>query len=251
MCGDDIKRQVGQKTAALGTTFPGKVITTLESEDKKKPEGFSCVSVWGGAEKSGRSISVPSDAPTPELYRVNLFGEVQGFQQHVASCFVRGAQSGLLFSVTGVQVDAWFVYAQALDPRDAIRVSLQASRGCASLSVTVPARFRGIQSDFTDGVSTWSSLPASFTDAPFAPLETETGFYDLITGTGPGLVVVPVYFRVLRATFTGAGVVTMTSAQGGTQAITSPAVIEPRGTLAGPVTFTVPAGVSYQIEVVR
>lgn len=255
MCSGEGVRVAGQREWALGVSWPGKAVQTLKGADHAKPGGFSCVSVFGGVERNGRTLLAPSDAPATELVRFNLFAEVQNVQQHVASAFVRGSQSGLIFNVTGMMAEAWYVFAQALDMRDSVRVSMHGSLGCSSLSIRVPTKFRTIQSDFTDGLPTWDQLPAEFTREPFAPLETSTGFENVLAGVGAVSVDVPTDSRVLRATFTGAGTVVVTTAQGSPFSLVvaagSPVVLEPRGTLAGPVRFDVPLGVSYVIELVR
>lgn len=256
MCGrGEIVRHVGESTDALGLAFPGTIVSAIHALDADKHGGMTCVSVWGGIQKSGRQTTRTTDAPSWELVRLNLFAEVQGWQQHVASAWICGGQSGLIFTVNGLQADAWYVFAQSADNRDAIRVSMQSDRGCSALSVRVPVRYRTIQSVFAPA---WTDLPAQLTQEPFAPLETETGYYRLLAGTSTGAPIpIARESRVLRATFRSpvATLVVVTDGQGPAQSIPLPAnvdvVIEPRGTLAGPASFGTLAGTEFTIELVR
>lgn len=247
MCGQgEIVRVNGQATDALGLTFPGSVVTTLKSLADKQGV-LTCISAWG---------DVPKGLPgSPELVRLNLFAELFGIQQHVASAFMLGGQSGLIFDVAGIPADAWYVYAQCANNRTKVRVSMQGQTGCSQLSIRVPARLRTTQ--HSSGVPEFNDLPPQLTQDPFGPLETETGFYRTFAGAGGGVVNVPSGSRVLRASFKNDadGLVTIKDGQQGTVQLSMDdddvTVIEPRGTMAGPIEFTMPAGTLYVIETVR
>lgn len=247
MCGQgEIVRVNGQSTDGLGLTPPGTVVTTLKSPDGKQGV-LTCISAWGGVDKA-----LPG---SPELVRFNLYAELFGIQQLIASAFVTGGQHGLLFDVAGIPADAWYVYAQTTNNRTKVRVSMQGQCGCSQLSIRVPARFRTTQ--HSAGTPEFSDLPPDLTRDPFAPLETETGFYRAFSGSAGGIVNVPLESRVLRASFKNDtdGLVTIKDGQQNLVQLVMDdddvTVIEPRGTMAGPVEFTMPVGTLYVIETVR
>jgi len=247
VCGQgEIVRVNGQATDALGLTFPGSVVTTLKSPDDKQGV-LTCISAWGG---------VPKGLPgSPELVRLNLFAELFGVQQHIASAFVLGGQEGLIFDVAGIPADAWYVYAQCANNRTKVRVSMQGQTGCSQLSIRVPARFRTTQ--HSSGVPEFSDLPPELTRDPFGPLETETGYFRAFSGAAGGVVNVPLGSRVLRASFKNDADVLVTVKDGQQNSFQlsldddDVTVIEPRGTMAGPIEFTMPLGTLYVIETVR
>lgn len=239
----------GEFTSQLGSGFPGTSIAQLALPS-------ACVAVFGEARRSA-AVATPIDAISGELVRLNLFAELQGLQTHVSSSWIRAGQRGLVALVTGLQADQWWVYAQAQYPTTSVRATIQALEGCGSFSVQIPTEFRGIGSAFEDGTPTWITLPPGLVQAPLEPLLVEGGAWDVQSITGPGALVVPLGWRVQRIQLdSGApGVVTLTSAQAPPRTITLPAfgqrILEPRGALVGPCTFTAPAGVDVLLELTR
>lgn len=104
---------------------------------------------FDGDESSACSVYV--DAPfegTPAAYRLNLFTELLGIRQHIASAFVQNVPrpfSGLIITATGFLCDGWHLFAQAVSQGGAfpianatIRATMAAKACCTDPFVRVP-----------------------------------------------------------------------------------------------------------------
>ena len=123
-----------ENVRGLPIDFPGREILSVPFDSD---ESSTC--------------SVYVDAPfegVPAVYRFNLFAELLGIRQHIASAFVQNVPksfSGLIFSVTGFLVDGWHLYAQAISQGGAIsatnatiRATMAAKPCCTDPFVRVP-----------------------------------------------------------------------------------------------------------------
>ena len=84
------------------------------------------------------TVYVGVDTRPIGIVRVNLFAELFGVRQLVASAFAPSGFKGVAIVVTGMQVDGWHVTFQATNPTMNVKAGIQAGRGCSGFSVFVP-----------------------------------------------------------------------------------------------------------------
>ena len=84
------------------------------------------------------TVFVAVDSLLTGLVRVNLFAELFGVRDLVASAFVPNGFRGVAIVVTGMQVDGWHVTFQATSPLINMKAGLQVGCGCSGFSIEVP-----------------------------------------------------------------------------------------------------------------
>lgn len=120
------------------------------------------------------------------VVRLNLFAELLGVRQHVASAFVQaGAPPSSVIVVSGHCVDGWHLLAQATSPKLTLRATIGSMKCCAEPRVRVnkdninPPPFAGPE---------LAQFGTQFVDPAMAPWGRENGQYEqfnLIADAGP------------------------------------------------------------------
>lgn len=122
-----------ENVRGLPADFPGTEILAIPFDED---ESSTC-SVYVSTSFEG----------TPTVFRLNLFAELLGIRQHIASAFVANVPrgfSGLVMAVTGFLVDGWHLYAQAAtsggvsSANATIRATMAARPCCTDPFVRVP-----------------------------------------------------------------------------------------------------------------
>ena len=124
------------KTTGAPLEFPGKLVASLLANGDDGTTGttpdddvVTSVSVY---------VAVPNRGlPTSAGVRLNLFAELSGTQQHVASVVCPVGTTGLVMTVTGHTVDSWQVYMQATNPNQDVKISLAGQACCGAPAVKV------------------------------------------------------------------------------------------------------------------
>jgi len=116
-------KKVQAEIQGLGIEFPGKpIVSVVEIES-------ACVTAY---------VDVPSEAAYG-VVRWNLFSELEGIRQLLASVWTLPGYSGVIASVTGYVADGFHLEAQTSNPRQPVRGGLIATECCAAPSVVVPS----------------------------------------------------------------------------------------------------------------
>lgn len=84
------------------------------------------------------SLFVGVDNQVIGVVRANLWAQLYGVRQLVASAFMVNGFRGLAIDVTGLPCDSWHVTFLASSPRINVKGGLIASCGCSAFSVNVP-----------------------------------------------------------------------------------------------------------------
>jgi hypothetical protein len=199
----EIDRIVGFSTA-----FPGSEALSLRV---------------GPGEETGL-VTLAGSVPVrglPAITRLNLFSEISGVRDHIASAILTPGNSGTLITVSGILADSWHVYAQCSDARQDVRLVLASQPCCA------PQRVRVRQDLLSLGiVGEGAALIApDLRDPPLVPWGEEYGLHQTFYRTGGGSFVLPLGSRVWHWTALGidaTSTVTWTTSVGTSQVIPVP-----------------------------
>lgn len=158
-------RKADGRVSQLPRDFPGVQVCSLDVRDF---DDYGCVTLYASVPRTGVAA----------LCRFNLFAELQGVQQHVASAFGVTGFSGLLLSVSGFCADSWHCYAQGTSQTTGnVKVALVGLDCCAEPAVRIQATQMEpnflIEADWFD---------QQFTNPPRAPLGLEHGNYVALAG---------------------------------------------------------------------
>lgn len=183
MAKNTVAKQVG-----WGPGAPGTLSCSLDSE---KNEEIGLVSLY---------VSVPSLGQlTGSFVRFNLFGDVSGTEQHVASAICPAGTVGEIITVSGHVADTWHVYVQATKNQQTAKIGLAGKPCCASPGVLVrPDLLAPIfaPSELGLGELAWF---------PMVPWGNEFGAAQTFQVTGTGTLTLPAGARVNHWLVLGTG----------------------------------------------
>jgi hypothetical protein len=140
------------RVSGIGLEFPGKEILALDSGPCE--EGIGSVTLYGSVPSRGFSAFV----------RFNIFSELLGNRQHVASVIVPSGVNGELVSISGHIADSWHVTAQASTSRQDVKLAIIGLRCCAS------PRIRANVALLAPFSATTEAIPAPLLVAPITPM---------------------------------------------------------------------------------
>ncbi len=237
----------------LPLAFPGREVLQLPRIDGEHRRAVNSGNVMVYA-------TLPNTG-TGGVARINLFAELLGIREHVASAFVvAGASPSSVINVSGHVVDSWHVLVQATAADLRPRVAMASQDCCGEPRVRVnknnltPPPLLSVETAFNDQMI----LP------PMVPWGRENGQYVLFTAdndAGPTLETFPPGSRLTRVEIiaaAGADAVVTFRDQFGVQSLI-PTINVPQGeqvelfvngdTIVGSVTFS---DISYfAVELVR
>jgi len=153
----------------LPAEWPGRGLVSLDMTEGTEP---GIVSVFASVSSRG----------FPAVVRLNLFSELSGIRQHVASCFLNSGDTGEFISVTGHLADSWHVTGQASAPQQDVRVSLVSTGCCATPAVVVQPS--ALVQAFTEG-------GGGLYRAPWVPMGVNLGAAGVFSVAGTSTVNFP------------------------------------------------------------
>ena len=164
------------KLNGYGAQFPGTDALSLDVG--KGEQEFGLVSLYAAVPRMSLGAFV----------RFNLFSELMGTRQHIASAICPEGTTGELIVVSGHLADSWHVTVQASDARQDVKVGLVALQCCASPAVRVRADLLALAfADFDEDEPQLNALMAP----PLVPWGVEFGALQVETVSGSGVLVTP------------------------------------------------------------
>jgi len=164
--------------------------------------GTEALSLTTGPGEETGLVTLAGSVPVrglPAIARLNLFSELSGVRDHIASAICPVGTSGTLITVAGILADSWHVYAQCSDARQDLRLALASQPCCA------PQRVRVRQDLLSLGVTGEGAAPiaAALVEPPLVPWGEDYGLHQSYYRTGTGLFVLPQGSRLWRWTAFG------------------------------------------------
>lgn len=171
------------KLNGYGPGFPGTDALSLDCD--RGEEEFGLVSLYAAVDRMNLGAFV----------RFNLFSELMGTRQHIASAICPEGTTGELIVVSGHLADSWHVTAQSTDARQLVKVGLVGAQCCAPPLVRVRADLLALATFAVD-----EDEPAllELLAAPMVPWGVEFGALQVSTVTGSGVLAVPKGARLLH-----------------------------------------------------
>lgn len=181
------------KVVGCPLDFPGKLVASLSASGANDTLGAD--DNGPGAVASGVSVycAVPNTALGGGI-RLNLFAELSGTQDHVASVVVPVGFAGLVMTVTGHIVDAWNVYQQSTNPNQSTKLSLAALSCCAEPAVKIRPSLLPYAFAAEDGLN---ALEQQFPFTPWGTGAEGAAGYSSLAGAAP-TVNLPTRSRILH-----------------------------------------------------
>jgi hypothetical protein len=128
-----MSKSTASKQSGWGPDAPGTKVCSLDAD---KDREWGLVSVY---------VSVPILGQlTGSFLRFNLFADVSGTEQHVASAICPAGTTGEIIVVSGHVADTWHVYVQATRNAQEAKVSIAARPCCAPPMVRVRPDLLGL-----------------------------------------------------------------------------------------------------------
>src|SRR5262245_33717880 len=183
-------KNTNQHQSGFGTKEPGQECCALDASEGA--EAWGLVSLYA---------SVPSRGFLPSSFvRFNLFADVSGTREHVASAICPSGTVGELISVSGHAADTWHVTVQATSPRQDMKVSLIGNQCCAQPKVEVRADLLTLAFAPVE-----AGVPAELQWFPMVPWGGAFGAAQAFTVTGTGVLAMPKGARLTHWLAEGTG----------------------------------------------
>ena len=171
------------KLNGYGAQFPGTDALTLDCG--REEQEFGSVSLYAAVDRMNLGAVV----------RFNLFSELMGTRQHIASAICPEGTTGELIVVSGHVADSWHVTVQSTDARQLVKVGLAGLQCCAPPLVRVRADLLALA--LVEPEEDQAAL-AELLAAPLVPWGVEFGALQVETVTGTGVLAVPRGARLLH-----------------------------------------------------
>jgi len=164
------------KLNGYGAQFPGTDALSLDCGRGEQELGS--VSLYAAVDRMNLAAVV----------RFNLFSELMGTRQHIASAVCPEGTTGELIVVSGHVADSWHVTVQSTDARQLVKVGLAGLQCCAPPLVRVRADLLALATFAVD-----EDEPAllELLAPPMVPWGVEFGALQVQTVTGSGVLAVP------------------------------------------------------------
>jgi hypothetical protein len=159
------------KESGFGTSAPGDEALALDSDEE-----LGIIALYA---------TVPSRS-LGSVMRFNLFADLGGTRQHVASALAPEGTTGELIVVSGHMADSWHVTVQSTTPRQDCKIGLVGRECCAMPSVQVRADLLALAFSTEGGPELLALLWA-----PFVPWGGENGAARALSVAGSGSLPFP------------------------------------------------------------
>lgn len=182
-------KQTNQKQSGFGSAEPGQEVCALDAEEDRE---YGMVSLYAAIDSLGFLAT--------SFVRFNLFADLSGTREHVASAICPAGTTGEIMAVSGHVADTWHVTVQATSPRQSMKVGLSARPCCAPPKVQVRADLLTLAFAVAE-----AGLPAELQWFPMVPWGGDFGVPQTYTVTGSGTLVLPAGARLTHWLALGTG----------------------------------------------